>query len=222
MRIAVLGAGNVGGALSKAGVAAGHQMVVSALHPEHAQQAASAAGGLAAPSNSEAVDRADIVILAVPHTAVAGIADELSDALTGKVVIDSTNPLNDTYSDLVTTGVSAAEELQQRLPGARVVKAFNSILAGRHGNPVERDLPLDAFIAGDDAAAKDRVGELATSLGFRAIDVGGLRMARALEEMAFLNISLNASHGWAWQTGWKLVGPTVVPDASGSTSGGAR
>lgn len=158
MRIAVLGAGNAGGALSKAGVAAGHQVVVSAAHPKHAQQVASTAGGLAASSNAEAVDRADVVILAVPHTAVAGIADELSDALTGKVVVDSTNPVNDTYSDLVTTGVSAAEELQRRLPGAHVVKAFNSILAGRHGNPVERDLPLDAFIAGDHAEAKDRVG----------------------------------------------------------------
>lgn len=218
MRIAVLGAGNAGGALSKAGVAAGHQVVVSAAHPEHAQQVASTAGGLAASSNAEAVDRADVVILAVPHTAVAGIADELSAALTGKVVVDSTNPVNDTYSDLVTTGVSAAEELQRRLPGAHVVKAFNSILAGRHGNPVERDLPLDAFIAGDHAAAKDTVGELATSLGYRAIDAGSLRMARALEEMAFLNISLNASHGWAWQTGWKLVGPTVVPDASRTTT----
>ena len=64
-----------------------------------------------------------------------------------------------------------------------------------------------SFLAGDDVVAKAAVGELAASLGYRVIDAGGLRMARALEEMAFLNISLNATNGWAWQSGWKLVGP---------------
>jgi hypothetical protein len=59
-----------------------------------------------------------------------------------------------------------------------------------------------------DAAAKDKVGEIAAALGYRVIDAGGLRMARALEEMAFLNISLNAANGWPWQSAWKLVGPT--------------
>jgi 8-hydroxy-5-deazaflavin:NADPH oxidoreductase len=58
--------------------------------------------------------------------------------------------------------------------------------------------------------AKKTVSTLAESLGYRVIDAGGLRMARSLEEMAFLNISLNASNGWSWQSGWKLVGPTAA------------
>jgi NADPH-dependent F420 reductase len=208
MRIAVLGAGNVGSALSAAGVAAGHVVVISASDPEHARKAASASGATAATSNAEAVQDAELVVLAVPHSAVAGIARELAEPLKGKVVVDSTNPLNETFSDLVTTGTSAAEELQQQLAGASVVKAFNTIFAARHANPSENGVPLDALIAGDDEAAKGAVGELAASLGYRVIDAGGLRMARALEQMAFLNISLNATRGWSWQTGWKLLGPT--------------
>ncbi len=125
----------------------------------------------------------------------------------GLTVIDSTNPLNDTYSDLVGQP-SGAEELQAAAPNARIVKAFNTILAARHANPTEGGAGLDAFYAGDDADAKAQVAELASSLGYRPIDAGGLRMARSLEEMAFLNISLYARNDWPWQSAWKLAGPT--------------
>lgn len=208
MQIAIIGAGNVGGALATATVKAGHDVTLAATDAAKLAQTAAASGASAAASNLDAVRDADLVVLAVPHAAVAGIASELRDSLQGKVVVDSTNPLNETFSDLVTTGRSAAEELQDALPGVPVVKAFNTIFAGRHGNPTEVGQPLDAFIAADDADAKAKVGELAGSLGYRVIDAGSLRMARSLEEMAFLNISLNAANGWVWQSGWKLVGPT--------------
>ena len=207
MKIAIIGAGNVGGALAAASTKAGHQVVLAAADPAHAEQAAQAAGATAAASNAEAVHGADVVVLAVPGSAVAAVTAELGAALDGKTVVDSTNPLNDTYTGLTTTGVSAAELLQEQAPGAKVVKAFNTIFAGRHASPTENGEPLDAFLAGDDTAAKTQVADLATSLGYRVVDAGGLRMARSLEEMAFLNISLNAGNGWSWQSGWKLVGP---------------
>jgi hypothetical protein len=210
MKIAIIGAGNVGGSLAAAGTAAGHRVVLSAESADSAQAAADKAGAQAASSNTEAVQDADVVVLAVPGSAVPAVAAELGGALDGKVVVDSTNPLNDTYSDLTTSGVSAAEQLQQLVPGASVVKAFNTIFASRHGDPTEGGQPLDAFVAGDDAAAKGTVTQLAESLGYRAVDAGSLRMARSLEEMAFLNISLNAGNGWSWQSGWKLVGPTAA------------
>ena len=213
MKLAILGAGNVGGALAASAVKAGHDVVLSAADPDHAATAAAAAGATAAGSNAAAVASADVVILAVPHAAVAGIAVDLGPALAGKVVVDATNPLNATFSDLVTSGVSAAEQLQAAVPAARVVKAFNTIFASRHADQVEAGRPLDAFVAGDDAEAKATVGELASSLGYRVVDAGSLRMARSLEEMAFLNISLNAANGWVWQSAWKLVGPTT-PDAA--------
>jgi 8-hydroxy-5-deazaflavin:NADPH oxidoreductase len=208
MRIAIVGAGNVGKALSAAAVAAGHDVAVSATSRESAEDAAAAAGALAAADNADAVNGAEVVVLAVPHAAVAAVAQELGSALAGKVVVDTSNPVNDTYSDLVTVGTSSAEELQRQLPEASVIKAFNTNFASRHGNPTEGGAPLDAFIAGDDAKAKAKVGEFASSLGYRVIDAGELRMARSLEEMAFLNIKLNASNEWSWQSGWKLVGPT--------------
>jgi NADPH-dependent F420 reductase len=210
MRIAIIGAGNVGGALAAAAVRAEHDVVISASSSDSAGKAASSTGATAASSNGEAVRDAEIVVLAVPHGAVAGIVAELGDALEGTVVVDSTNPLNATYTDLTTTGTSAAETLQQQLPGSAVVKAFNTVFAARLGSPTEGGEPLDVLIAGDDADAKATVGALAGSLGFKVIDAGGLRMARTLEEMAFLNISLNAGNGWAWQSAWKLVGPTEV------------
>ena len=209
MWIAIIGAGNVGGGLATAATKAGHDVVLSAGDAAAAQAAAATAGAAAAASNIEAVRGADLVVLAVPNRAVTGIVTELGDALNGKIVVDVTNPLTDDYSDLTTSGVSAAELLQQQLPGASVVKAFNTIFAARHSNPTENGQPLDAFIAADDNAAKKAVSSLAESLGYRVIDAGGLRMARSLEEMAFLNISLNAKNGWAWQSGWKLVGPTA-------------
>jgi 8-hydroxy-5-deazaflavin:NADPH oxidoreductase len=208
MRIAIVGAGNVGKALSAAAVAAGHDVAVSATTRENAEEAAAAAGARAAANNADAVNGAEIVVLALPHAAVAEVANELGPALAGKVVVDASNPLNTTFTDLVTVGTSSAEDLQRQLPDASVIKAFNTTFASRHGSPTEGDAPLDAFIAGDDADAKAKVGELASSLGYRVIDAGSLRMARSLEEMAFLNITLNATNGWAWQSGWKLVGPT--------------
>ncbi|KQZ18708.1 MULTISPECIES: NADPH-dependent F420 reductase [Streptomyces] len=208
MRIAIIGAGNVGSALSAATVRAGHAVSISATSPDKASAVAAATGAHAARDNAAAVADAEVVVLAVPGNAVEAVARELAPALPGKIVIDATNPLNATYTDLDIAETAAAQSLQRSLPGVPVVKAFNTVFAGRLGTPVEGDLRLTGFYAGDDAEAKRTVAELLASLGFSPVDAGGLRMARALEEMAFLNISLNAGNGWAWQTGWALLGPT--------------
>lgn len=207
MRIAIIGSGNVGRALSKAAVGAGHEPTLSDAHPEHAAQVAAEVGARAAQSNSAAVANSDLAILAVPGSVASEVAREIASAAVGKIVIDATNPLNAFFTDLDVEDTSAAHELQRHLPGAAVVKAFNTIFAGRHGNPHEEGVPLDGFYAGDDGAAKDVVATLIESLGYRPIDVGGLRMARSLEEMAFLNVALNATNELPWQSGWKLLGP---------------
>jgi predicted dinucleotide-binding enzyme len=90
-----------------------------------------------------------------------------------------------------------------------VVKAFNTVFASRLNDPVLDGVPLDGFYAGDDAGAKQVVAELLARMGLRPIDTGELLTARALELMAFLNVSLNARNGWSWQSGWKLLGPTT-------------
>jgi NADPH-dependent F420 reductase len=210
MRIGIIGAGNVGGALASAATTAGHEVTVTAANQEHAAKVAEQTGATVAEDPAQAAQGAHVAVLAVPAAAAAEVLGQLGDAaVAGTVIVDVTNPLNDTYSDLTTSGTSHVEQLAAGAPQAKLVKAFNTILASRLGNPHEDGQPLDGFYAGDDEAAKDTVAQLLGSLGFRPIDAGSLRMARSLEELGFLNISLNARNGWSWQSGWKLVGPTA-------------
>jgi hypothetical protein len=209
MKVAVIGAGGFGGAFTKAAVAAGHDVSVSAAHEEHAEKVAADTGATAR-ANGDAVDWADVVVLAIPGVAAKQWADEHAGRLNGKLLVDATNPINGEMSDTFTAGTSHAEELQKQLPDARVVKAFNTILAARINAPQHEGGALDALLAGEDAAAKQTVAQLAESLGFGPRDAGGLRMARALEEIAFLNIALNATNGWQWQSAFQIVGPTAA------------
>jgi 8-hydroxy-5-deazaflavin:NADPH oxidoreductase len=209
MRIAIIGAGNVGGGFARAAVAAGHEVVLTATHADKAEAVAAQSGARAAASNAAAVEGAHVVVLAVPGTAAPAVVAELAPALQDAVVIDATNPLNASFSGLDVTGVSGAEDVQQAAGSVPVVKAFNTVFASRYAAPTENGEALQVLMAGDDADAKARVADLATSLGFAPVDAGGQRLARALEEMAFLNIALNATNGWAWQSAWQLVGPTA-------------
>jgi predicted dinucleotide-binding enzyme len=204
MNVGIIGAGNVGKALATAGVRAGHAVKISSTTPEEAARVAAAAGTSVGLSNQAVVADADVLILAVPFDAVGGIIDELGAELEGKVLIDVTNR----FAPDQLGGTSNAELIQQMAPKARVVKAFNTIFASHQADPAIDGIQLDGFVAGDDAAAKQQALDLVASLGFRPIDAGPLAMARALEGMGTLNISLNAANGWPWQSGWKLLGPS--------------
>ena len=204
MNIAMIGAGNVGGALTRAGVRAGHTVTISADDPAHAEQLARDARASAAKNNADAVSQADVVILAVPYEAVAAILDELSGRLDGKVIVDVTNR----FAAEQLNGPSNAEQIQQKAGGVPVVKAFNTIFASHQDSPTQDDIQLDGFVAGDDESAKKTVLALVESMGFHPIDAGPLAMARALEGMGAMNIALNMANNWPWQSAWKLLGPT--------------
>jgi hypothetical protein len=208
--IAIIGVGNVGRAIAGRAVRAGHEVNVSARTLEGAAVAAEATGARAAASSADAVAGADIVILAVPGSALEEIATELGERLAGKVVVDVTNRPTPDLSDLAADPTSPAERLQGLLPEARIVKAFNTAFATRMANPVIEGVAIDGFVAGDDADAKAAILELVRELGFRPVDAGPLPNARALEALAWLNIYLNMTHGWSWQSGWKLVEPVPV------------
>jgi predicted dinucleotide-binding enzyme len=202
MKVAVIGAGNVGKALATSITRAGHAVTISASTPENAKQAADAVGASSASSNVAAASDADVIILAVPYvSAGSAVADEIREAVAGKTIIDVTNPISPDYSGLATSGISGAEEFQKQLPDAHVVKAFNTIFASNQANPTRA---IDGYVAGDDADAKQTVMSLVDSMGFTALDVGALSGARFLEGMAFLNIGLNAQNGWSWTSAWKL------------------
>jgi 8-hydroxy-5-deazaflavin:NADPH oxidoreductase len=210
MKIGVIGAGNVGQALTKASVRAGHSVAISSAIESEAETVASEVGEgvTAAKSNSDAVAGAEIVILAVPYDVVNTIIGELGSELAGKVIIDVTNRFAAEQLNAPSNAELIQTMIQETAPNAWVVKAFNTIFASHQADPVIDGLQLDGFVAGEDGAAKELVLELVGSMGFRPIDAGPLAMARALEGMGTLNISLNAANGWPWQSGWKLLGPT--------------
>jgi predicted dinucleotide-binding enzyme len=194
MRIAVLGAGNVGSAVARAAAKAGHQVVLTARSADKARAVAAEVGGTAAESNQQAVADADMVVLAVPYGAVHEIAGEIAPAVRGKVVVDATNPMRPDLSGLAVGERSGAEEIQRELPDTAVVKALNTVFAANQASPSVDGTGLDGFYAGDDEQAKQKVAR-------------PLAAALPLEHMAFLNISLNARNNWPWRSGWKLVGP---------------
>ena len=175
MKVAIIGAGNVGKALATSISRAGHDVTISAKNPEHAHEAASGIAATAADSNAAAAVDADVVILAVPYgKAGAEVAAEIRDEVAGRTVIDVTNPLKSDYSGLA-TDTSAAEELQQQLPEANVVKAFNTIFASNQAQPT-RD--IDGYVAADDEKAKFKLSVGDEDYG-RIIGKGG-RTANAL------------------------------------------
>ena len=209
MKFAIIGSGNVGTSVARGVTSAGHDAVVADLSEDGLTAIAEQAPVQTTTSNREAVAGADVVVLAVPFDAAEGIAADLRDDLADKIVIDVTNPLAPDLSGLSTNGRSAAELVQVAAPESRVVKAFNTVLAANQADPSVEGTQLDGFVASDDDEAKQAVLGLLEQIGFRPIDVGPLSAARYLEGMAFLNIALNARNGWAWGTGWKLVGPTA-------------
>jgi predicted dinucleotide-binding enzyme len=190
--ISIIGAGSMAAAIGGRIAKAGHTIEVVSRDPVKAQALADQLAAGATTGTYGSAPAGDIVILAVPYTSATAVAADYGDALTGKVIIDITNPAAPDLSGLVTPhGSSGAQEIAKGLPaGARVVKAFNTIF----GHVLAKGGHLDAFIAADDAEAKARVSTFLESLGLRPFDVGGLRMAQTLEALGLMMISL-AKHG---------------------------
>ena len=150
----------------------------------------------------------DIVVLAVPHAAIADILATRGDQLVGKVVVDITNPLNfQTFDSLtVPADSSAAAQIAASLPQSRVVKAFNTNLAATLASGTAGEVPTTVLIAGDDRQAKSQLADVVTAGGLRAIDSGSLRRARELEALGFLQITLAAQDKTPWTGGFALAG----------------
>ena len=218
MDIAIIGAGNVGKALATAFTRAGHDVSITASDASHALEAAASTGARAAASNTDAASTAGVIVLAIPFDSAAAVAQDIKHAAAGKAVVDVTNRMSfGANGPEIDTTSSNAEDLARLLPDAHIVKAFNSVFASRQADPVADGIRLDGFVAGDDDGAKAAVLRLVESIGLEPVDVGPLVRARQLEALAFLNIALNATHGGAWRSGWKLVAaPATIPAGSRS------
>jgi predicted dinucleotide-binding enzyme len=191
-KVAIIGDGNVGNALGRGASRAGHEVRIVGKDPA---------------ATREAATWADLVMLAVPFGAIDAVVETARGQLEGKVVVDVTNALTEDMNLALGFTTSGAEELQKKLPGARVAKAFNTVFAQHMDTGKLGDQRLTAFVAADDAGAKQTVLELARELGFDAVDAGPLRNARLVEPFGFFNIQLGYVLGLGTQIGFKLLHP---------------
>ena len=182
LRIGIIGTGNIGGALARHWVAAGHEVLMSSRNPDQLQPLADELGPRArAGTPREAAEFGDIVMLAVPYGAMTQISADFAGLLDGKVVLDAGNPFENRDGPMAVpalekgTGVAT----QEYLPGARVVRAFNCIPAASLANLGNREPARIAIpLAGDDAGALEVAQRLVDDAGFDGVVVGALETAR--------------------------------------------
>ena len=200
-------------------LASGHTLRLTDKEPGKADALAAALSAMTEPdadgkhplitarSVAATIAGADLVVLALPYPLGRQLVRDQGAALSGTIVVDTCNPVDfSTFDSLLTSpGMSAAEEIAEANPAARVVKAFNTtfqeaLVAGSVGG-----LPLDVFLAGDDQGAKDKVAALVEDCGMRPVDTGPLRRARELEGFQLLHMTLQGPLGLDWRSAIKLL-----------------
>lgn len=190
MKISLIGAGNMGAALTKQLTLAGHSVRVTARHLDKARVLAAAHSGARAMAPAEVLDDSNVVIVATYYDDAVPALRSLG-SLAGKVVIDITNPVSADFMSLtIGHDTSAAEEIAKALPDATVVKAFNTLFAQvlSDGPAFANGAVAPVFYASDSESAKEIVNMLIESMGFTPVDAGPLKNARYLEPLGGLNI----------------------------------
>lgn len=194
MKIAVLGSGNVGTALGDGWSAKGHNVVYGSRSPEKDTKAKRSFASIA-----NAIVQSEVVVLAVPWDAVQQVVSD--NNLSGKTVIDCTNPIGPGMELAVGCTTSAGEIVAGLAKGARVVKAFNTTGFHNMQRPQYGATKVTMFFTGDDEASKQTVKQLIADIGFTPVDAGPMKNARYLEPMAMLwiNLYMKMGHDIAFQ-----------------------
>lgn len=192
--ITVVGSGNIGGALARAWLSAGHAVTIAAKDPAEAGVQALVALGAKAVPVAGAAAGAEIVALATPASVAGEVARELG-RLEGTIVVDCTNAIAKGFSLEHGHTTSSSEELAKGLGGARVVRAFNQQGAEVLRNPLFGGRPAACFVASDDADARFVVRGLAADVGLDGIEAGPLSSARLLEPMTLVWIAMAQAIG---------------------------
>lgn len=186
MKIGILGAGNIGAAAARLFIAAGHEVAISnSRGPESLKELARELGSRAQAMTIDGAARfGEVILLAVPWRAPEALPHP--DLLRGKIVIDAMNPYRPDGGFYDLGNSTSSEEVLKRIPGARLVKAFNTIyyvhLAGRGRKDLSPDERHTIYVAGDDAEAKQVISRLIEEIGFAAIDTGSLREGGRMQQ----------------------------------------
>lgn len=203
--ISIIGIGNMGSAITRIAAASGASVQVVARDLAKAHELAGSTGAVASAFGDALTG--DIVVLAVPFPAVDDIVATYGEQLAGKVVVDITNPVDfSTFDGLVVpSDSSAAAAIAEKVPGARVVKAFNTNFAATLAAGTVGQAPTTVLVAGDDQEAKDAVLAFVRGGGLQAEDAGSLKRARELESLGFLQLTLAAGEKVGWDAGFALA-----------------
>lgn len=202
--ITVIGTGNMGQAIAGVAHKGGASVQILARDLEKAGTAAAVIGATAGVVGDAITG--EIVVLALPYSALADIANTYGEQLTNKVIVDITNPVDFATFDglVVPADSSAAAELAASVPGARVVKAFNTNFAATLVSGELGGAPTAVQLAGDDDAAKKLLGGVLTAAGLTVADAGGLKRARELEAFGFLQMVLAVREQIGWTGGFAV------------------
>ena len=206
MNITIIGTGNMARGIATRALEGGHGVTLLGTQQAKAEAlAAELPGEVQAGAVGDPLS-GDVVVLAVWYQAVPDVLARYGDQLDGKVVVDITNPVDpETYAPLTVEAGSVAQEIAATVPGARVVKAFNTTFAGTLAEGQVAGTPLDVFLASDDEGAKATVSQLATDGGLRAIDVGPLALAHQLEGVGYVNMAIQPGLGTNYGSALKVV-----------------
>jgi predicted dinucleotide-binding enzyme len=203
--ISIIGIGNMGSAITGIAAKSGARVQVLARDLAKAQELAGNTGAAAATFGDALTG--DIVVLAIPFPAVDDIVQSYGAQLAGKVVVDITNPVDFSTFDalVVPSDSSAAAVIAAKVPGARVVKAFNTNFAATLNSGSVGAATTTVLVAGDDQAAKDAVIGFVRAAGLNAEDAGSLKRARELEGVGFLQLTLAAGEKIGWDAGFAVA-----------------
>lgn len=191
-KVGILGSGEVGKALAKGFQKHGYQVVIGSEHPEKLADFKSDNPSVEIAGFEQAALAGEQVVLCVKGTAAERIVERVKGNLTGKTVIDTTNPIADSPPQngvlkfFTTLEDSLMERLQRIAPEAHFVKAFNSIGSPLMVNPDFDGQKPTMFICGNDGAAKKKASEILDVFGFEVQDIGNAESARAIEPLAIL------------------------------------
>ena len=205
MKVTIIGAGNMGRGIGTRLAAGGHEAEIVDRDPAEARKLAEELGATAL--EPDAPFGGEVVVFAVTYPGIKEAVEQYADRLTGKVVVDITNPLDtQTWDRLATApGSSSAEEVAQLVPeGTPVVKAFNTTFAPTLVAGEVDGQKLDVLIAGDDDEAKQKVSQVVSDGGLRPVDVGPLARAQQLEQLGLLHITLQEPHNLGFGSTFKL------------------